>query len=58
MDIQEARKLKWDLQTQILELLKKYEEKTYGHIKSISVEHSYSMGIKDELVSVHIEVHV
>ena len=58
MDIQEARKLRWDLETEILNLLKNYEEKTHGHVKSISVEHEYSMGVGDELVSVHIGVAV
>ena len=58
MDIQEARKLKWDLQAQILELLKDYEQKTYGHVKNISIEHAYSMGTESEPIAVHIEVHV
>jgi len=58
MEIQEARKLKWDLQTKVLELLKDYEKKTDGRVKSISVEHAYSMGTEDELITVHIEVHV
>jgi len=58
MEIQEARKLKWDLQSQILELLQDYEKKTYGKVKSLSIEHAYNMGTEAEIVSVHIEVHV
>jgi len=58
MDIQKARKLKWDLQTKILKLLKDYEKETYGKIKSISIEHAYSMGTEDEIIAVHVEVHV
>jgi len=58
MEIQEARKLKWDLQSQILELLQDYEKKTYGKVKSLSIEHAYNMGMEAEIVSVRIEVHV
>ena len=58
MDIQEARKLKWDLESEILKLLKDYEKKTYGRIKGISLKHAYDIGANSELIAVNIEVEV
>ena len=58
MDIQEARKLKWDLESEILKLLKDYEKKTHGRVKSISVENTYPMGLASEVAAVQIEVEV
>ena len=58
MDIQEARKLKWDLESEILNLLRDYEKKTHAQVRNISVNISYNIGGTSELTSVDIEVAV
>jgi len=56
MDVQKAKKLKGELQTTILEMLKNYEKQTGVRVENISLERISSMGIISEIANVTIRV--
>jgi len=59
MDVQEVRKLKLELENKILELVKKYEDKTQTDIEDISLEPMYRIGSnKADTIAVHVKVEV
>lgn len=58
VNVQEAKKLKLELENEILGMLREYEEKTQANIEDISLDNTYCLGGKTNIMSVNLRVEI